>query len=99
MTETKLASSLGAGVKVAALLKEAGDGILALGEIGIGNTSAAALVAHAVTGAPDSLVGNGVARLRAGLSTSAMCWPAPMPVRPCAAAARRSSNSGATRSR
>ena len=68
MTETKLGGTLGAGVKVAALLKEAGYGVLALGEIGIGNTSAAALVAHAVTGLPlDSLVGNGAGAPPRGL--------------------------------
>ncbi len=68
MTETMLGKTLATGVKVAALLKEAGYGILALGEIGIGNTSAAAVVAHAVTGLPlESLVGNGAGAPPGGL--------------------------------
>jgi nicotinate-nucleotide--dimethylbenzimidazole phosphoribosyltransferase len=69
MTETKLGGSLAAGVKVAALLKKAGYGILALGEIGIGNTSAAALVGHAVTGAPlEKLVGMGAGAPPGGIA-------------------------------
>ena len=68
MTGTKLGRTLDTGVKVAALLKKAGYGILALGEIGIGNTSAAALVAHAVTGAPlEKLVGMGAGAPPGGL--------------------------------
>jgi nicotinate-nucleotide--dimethylbenzimidazole phosphoribosyltransferase len=59
-TETNLSRTLLSGPKVATILKESGFGILALGEIGIGNSSAAALVAHAVTGLPlERLVGNG----------------------------------------
>ncbi len=47
-------------------------------------------MAHAVTSLPlDSLVGNGAGAPPAALNTSAMCWPAPMPARPCVAAARR----------
>jgi nicotinate-nucleotide--dimethylbenzimidazole phosphoribosyltransferase len=69
MTRTELAKTLGAGVKVAAALKETGYGILALGEIGIGNTSAAALVAHAVTGLPlEKLVGMGAGAPPGGLT-------------------------------
>jgi nicotinate-nucleotide--dimethylbenzimidazole phosphoribosyltransferase len=68
MTETDLGGSLAAGVKAAALLKKSGYGILALGEIGIGNTSAAALAAHAVTGAPlEKLVGKGAGAPPGGL--------------------------------
>ncbi len=68
MTETKLGGTMATGVKVAALLKKAGYGILALGEIGIGNTSAAALVGHAATGAPlEKLVGNGAGAPPGGL--------------------------------
>ncbi|MGO9486069.1 MAG: nicotinate-nucleotide--dimethylbenzimidazole phosphoribosyltransferase [Rhodomicrobium sp.] len=60
MTETEFAKCLQAGAGIAGDLKARGFGILALGEIGIGNTSAAAAVAHAVTGQPlDKLVGNG----------------------------------------
>ncbi len=60
MTEAEFAEAFEAGAGVAATLKDAGFGILALGEIGIGNTSAAAAVAHAVTGLPlEKLVGHG----------------------------------------
>jgi nicotinate-nucleotide--dimethylbenzimidazole phosphoribosyltransferase len=68
MTETGLGDALKAGSTVAARLKKAGFGILALGEIGIGNSSAAALVAHAVTGLPlEKLVGNGAGAPPRGL--------------------------------
>ena len=68
MTETKLGKSLATGVKAAAVLKESSYGILALGEIGIGNTSAASLVAHAVTGLPlERLVGAGAGAPPGGL--------------------------------
>jgi nicotinate-nucleotide--dimethylbenzimidazole phosphoribosyltransferase len=60
MTEAGLAGALNTGARVAAMLKEQGFGIIALGEIGIGNSSAAAAVAHAVTALPlEKLVGNG----------------------------------------
>ncbi len=69
MTEAEFAQSLEAGAGAAAGLKEQGFGILALGEIGIGNTSAAATVAHAVTGLPlDRLVGNGAGAPALGLA-------------------------------
>src|SRR5262245_55961129 len=68
MTETGLGDALMAGATVAAKLKKGGFGILALGEIGIGNSSAAALVAYAVTGLPlDKLVGNGAGAPPQGL--------------------------------
>ncbi|MGA7326468.1 MAG: nicotinate-nucleotide--dimethylbenzimidazole phosphoribosyltransferase [Rhodomicrobium sp.] len=60
MTEREFEQAFEAGSSVAADLKERGFGILAFGEIGIGNSSAAAIVAHAVTGLPlEALVGNG----------------------------------------
>jgi nicotinate-nucleotide--dimethylbenzimidazole phosphoribosyltransferase len=69
MTQAQFAQALEAGAGIAASLKEEGFGILALGEIGIGNTSAAAAVSHAVTGLPlERLVGNGAGAPPAGLS-------------------------------
>jgi nicotinate-nucleotide--dimethylbenzimidazole phosphoribosyltransferase len=60
MTQVALAQALMGGGVVAKRLKKKGFGILALGEIGIGNSSAAALVGHAVTGVPlEKLVGDG----------------------------------------
>ncbi|HZV20180.1 MAG TPA: nicotinate-nucleotide--dimethylbenzimidazole phosphoribosyltransferase [Hyphomicrobiales bacterium] len=60
MTEQEALSALEAGINISARLKKLGFGILALGEIGIGNSSAAAIVTHAVTGLPlDKLVGMG----------------------------------------
>ncbi len=68
MTETALLQALGAGASVASFLKEHGFGVLALGEIGIGNSSAAALIGHAVTGLPlEKLVGNGAGAPAGGL--------------------------------
>ncbi len=52
MTRRQFEAALTAGMTVADDQIQAGAGILALGEIGIGNSSAAALVAHAVTGIP-----------------------------------------------
>ena len=49
-----------AGREIAADLENAGVGIAAFGEVGIGNTSAAALLAHVTTGIDlDTLVGPG----------------------------------------
>ena len=68
MTEAEFAQGLEAGAGVAQDLKDKGFGILALGEIGIGNTSSAAAVAHAVTGERlDRLVGNGAGAPPKGL--------------------------------
>jgi nicotinate-nucleotide--dimethylbenzimidazole phosphoribosyltransferase len=68
MTEAELCHVLEAGMAVAQRLKEQAFGILALGEIGIGNSSAAALVARAVTGLPlGKLVGNGAGAPPRGL--------------------------------
>src|SRR5262249_4690005 len=59
MTQVGLAQAVAGGGHLAGRLKGRGFGILALGEIGIGNSSAAALVSHAVTGLPlEKLVGN-----------------------------------------
>jgi nicotinate-nucleotide--dimethylbenzimidazole phosphoribosyltransferase len=60
ISQPEFEKALAAGRSVAADLNGMGYGILALGEIGIGNSSAAALVAHAVTGKPlAGLVGAG----------------------------------------
>lgn len=60
MTKEECLNAIRAGQAVAERLNDEGFGILALGEIGIGNTSAAALVAHCVTGVPlEKLVGPG----------------------------------------
>jgi nicotinate-nucleotide--dimethylbenzimidazole phosphoribosyltransferase len=68
MIEAELSRVLEAGMVVAERLKEQGFGILGLGEIGIGNSSAAALVARAVTGLPlEKLVGNGAGAPPQGL--------------------------------
>lgn len=69
MTARECLEAFQAGVDVASRLKTDGFGILALGEIGIGNTSAASLVAHSVTGKPlDRLVGPGAGAPPAGLA-------------------------------
>jgi nicotinate-nucleotide--dimethylbenzimidazole phosphoribosyltransferase len=68
MAAAEFEQAFAAGVEVAANLMASGFGILALGEIGIGNTSAAALVAHAVTGTPlERLVGTGAGTPPLGL--------------------------------
>ncbi len=68
MTEDECRDAFRAGHAVAAGLKAQGFGILALGEIGIGNTSAAAVVASCVTGLPlAGLVGPGAGAPPGGL--------------------------------
>ena len=60
MTQRQFDDAFNAGMTIADDQIQAGADILALGEIGIGNSSAAALVAHAVTGIPlGALVGPG----------------------------------------
>jgi len=60
VTEKECAAALEAGRAVDAHLGDSGVGIVGYGEIGIGNTSAAALVAHVLTEIPlASLVGPG----------------------------------------
>ncbi len=69
MTEAELDEAFEAGASVSASLKQLGFGILALGEIGIGNSSAAAAVAHAVSGLPfERLVGNGAGAPAQGIA-------------------------------
>ena len=69
MTDSECRDALQAGYDVATRLKTEGFGILALGEIGIGNTSAASLVAHCVTGVPlERLVGPGAGAPPGGIS-------------------------------
>jgi nicotinate-nucleotide--dimethylbenzimidazole phosphoribosyltransferase len=60
MTGDEFAKAFQAGVDTCQHLKGQGFGILALGEIGIGNSSAAAIVAHCVTSISlEVLVGSG----------------------------------------
>ena len=69
MTSAQVTEALEAGAEIAAELSDRGYRILALGEIGIGNSSSAALVAHAVSGLPlDSLVGQGAGAPAGGMS-------------------------------
>jgi nicotinate-nucleotide--dimethylbenzimidazole phosphoribosyltransferase len=63
MTEQEAHDAFQAGLDVATDLKSRGFGILAIGEIGIGNTSSASLVARCVTGLPlTTLVGPGAGK-------------------------------------
>ena len=83
MTETECRDAIKAGHAVESRLKSQGFGILALGEIGIGNTSAASLVAHCVTGLPlETLVGPGARAPPGDFPTSRTFFPALMPERP-----------------
>jgi nicotinate-nucleotide--dimethylbenzimidazole phosphoribosyltransferase len=69
MTESECRGAIQSGHHVAARLKCDGFGVMALGEIGIGNTSAASLVAHCVTGVPlEKLVGPGAGAPPGGLA-------------------------------
>ena len=69
MTDSERREALRAGYDVATRLKTEGFGILALGEIGIGNTSAASLVSHCATGLPlEKLVGPGAGAPPGGLA-------------------------------
>lgn len=53
-------AALSAGRTIVADVAQSGARLLAFGEVGIGNTSAAALLGHALTGIPlNTLVGNG----------------------------------------
>jgi nicotinate-nucleotide--dimethylbenzimidazole phosphoribosyltransferase len=68
MAKDEFLTAFQAGTSIVTDLKNRGFDILALGEIGIGNTSAAALVAHCVTGLPlESLVGAGAGAPPLGL--------------------------------
>ena len=69
MTAAEFAEAIEAGAGVASALRKQGFGIVALGEIGIGNSSAAAAIAHAVTGLPlETLAGAGAGVPPLGLS-------------------------------
>jgi nicotinate-nucleotide--dimethylbenzimidazole phosphoribosyltransferase len=60
MTEEEAQKAFETGIEIVRELNARGFGLFALGEIGIGNSSSAALVAHAVAGLPLAmLVGNG----------------------------------------
>ncbi len=68
MTDEEATKAFQTGADIAAELLGQGFGILALGEIGIGNSSSAAIVSHAVTGLPlTALVGNGAGAPPLGL--------------------------------
>ncbi len=68
MTRGECLDAMRAGREAAFGLKEKGYGILAIGEIGIGNTSAASLVAGCVTGLPLArIVGPGAGAPPGGL--------------------------------
>ena len=68
MTLAEYQSAFDAGEKLIQGLVAKGAGIFALGEIGIGNTSAAALIAHAATNIPlGTLVGPGTGAPAKGL--------------------------------
>jgi len=69
MTDGECLDAIRTGDRVATRLKADGFGVVALGEIGIGNTSAASLVAHCVTGLPlEQLVGPGAGAPPGGLA-------------------------------
>lgn len=69
MTAAQYDRALAAGIAIAGAEIDRGADILALGEVGIGNTSAAALVAHAVTGiALATLVGPGAGAPPGGIA-------------------------------
>jgi nicotinate-nucleotide--dimethylbenzimidazole phosphoribosyltransferase len=60
MSRNDFESAMAAGGDIARGLAQSGTKLLAFGEVGIGNTSAAALVAHAITGISlETLVGAG----------------------------------------
>ena len=69
MTDGECRDAIQAGHHIATRLKADGFGVIALGEIGIGNTSAASLVAHCVTELPlERLVGPGAGAPPGGLA-------------------------------
>ncbi len=68
LTEQEAHDAFKAGQDVATGLKNRGFGILSIGEIGIGNTSSASLVAHCITSLPlATLVGPGAGKPPKGL--------------------------------
>jgi nicotinate-nucleotide--dimethylbenzimidazole phosphoribosyltransferase len=69
MTAAQRDQAFASGRAIAAELADLGVGIFCLGEIGIGNTSAASLLAHAMTGLPlGTLVGAGAGMTAEGLA-------------------------------
>jgi nicotinate-nucleotide--dimethylbenzimidazole phosphoribosyltransferase len=69
MPQAAALGALDAGAAIATDFAGQGYGIFALGEIGIGNSSAAALLAHAVTGIPlETLTGPGAGAPPGGIS-------------------------------
>lgn len=69
MTNDERDAAFAAGADIVAALVRDGQRVFAFGEVGIGNTSASALVAHAVTGLDlDRLVGNGAGAPPLGLA-------------------------------
>lgn len=69
MTTNEFDKSFYVGREIAKNLANGGTGIFALGEVGIGNSSAASLVAHAVTAIPlDRLAGPGAGTPAKGMS-------------------------------
>jgi nicotinate-nucleotide--dimethylbenzimidazole phosphoribosyltransferase len=56
MSEEELAAALSAGLALAEAAYEKGNNLIAVGEMGIGNTTAASVMTAALTGMPPSLV-------------------------------------------
>lgn len=66
MSNAQLAAALAVGASVADMAAAAGQNLIAVGEMGIGNTTAASAIACALTGSPASLVtGHGTGVLAA----------------------------------
>lgn len=69
MTRQQAAAAVEAGVRIAEQAIDAGAGLLAAGDMGIGNTTSAAAIVAAVTGAnPDVIVGPGTGVDDAGMA-------------------------------
>ena len=87
MTDQQADACLRVGGEIVDRLAAAGCTVLALGEMGIGNTASAALLAHKVAGLPlDPMVGRGaglddagLARKRAAVARGAARTPARLP--------------------
>lgn len=94
MTADQVTAALEFGAALARMAIEDGARVIALGEMGIGNTSSAALLTHAVsavdldvlTGAGAGLAPEGVARKRATLARIAARRPGPLEPRVALAA-------------
>jgi nicotinate-nucleotide--dimethylbenzimidazole phosphoribosyltransferase len=69
MSAAQCAAALAAGARIAGALADAGCNVLGFGEMGIGNSAAAALITHALTAAPlAECVGRGTGLDDAGLA-------------------------------